>query len=638
MLNKIVIKNVFAHKDTTINFEKGLTRLHGANEAGKSQVFEMIRWALFGNKALRTSPDDYKGGSVELTFFKDYKVHRTSGNAVLYKNDEVIARSTTAVNKKIIELVGYGLKTYDNVNSINQNEVEKLTSMGLPERKKFLDELIGAAEIDKLIADYKAELTAYDAEIRALEGLVSKVTAPAMPKGLRPLELIQKDQAAADEQVTQIRLQENSVDVLERQLKQAIALPDPMPEVSAEELSDLLERAEKLEKEQKEARIQYPMIARIVDAGAGDLDVSMLKEDVDIVLTARSIRKPKFTRDEVTSYAEKHKQNDAFLMVKKLREELETYQSCPRCGLSFEKEAAEVTEKINAHLTIARPYQGLPSRESLEEALADNFELEKITEALTNVESKYAHFFAGPVDFSQQTYERIAGILHAEGVSISTANRSLNAKREKARIANLEHDLNNEKTKLQALDSQKVAAHIMQLRQERAARDQYDLEVRHYEEQTKRNAEIVSKIEVRKKDREETANVVKALQGFKYYINTYFLPSVGKAASAMLITMTNGKRKKISITDKFEIDVDGRKVEALSGSTKAIVNIALRFALQFVLTKNTFSVFMADEVDGSFDDNRAKYLNECMVGMTDHIDQVIVISHKPITAEHNIKL
>jgi DNA repair exonuclease SbcCD ATPase subunit len=131
---------------------------------------------------------------------------------------------------------------------------------------------------------------------------------------------------------------------------------------------------------------------------------------------------------------------------------------------------------------------------------------------------------------------------------------------------------------------------------------------------------------------------VKALQGFKYYINTYFLPSVGRAASAMLVTMTNGKRKKISITDKFEIDVDGRKVEALSGSTKAIVNIALRFALQFVLTKNTFSVFMADEVDGSFDDNRAKYLNECMIGMTEHLDQVIVISHKPITAQHNIKL
>lgn len=638
MLNKIRIKDVFAHKDTTINFEKGLTRLHGANEAGKSQVFEMIRWGLFGNKALRTSPDDYKGGSVELTFLKDYKVNRTSGNAVLYKNDEVIARSTTAVNKKIIELVGYGLKTYDNVNSINQNEVEKLTSMGLPERKKFLDELIGAAEIDKLIADYKADLTAADAEIKALEGLVSKVTAPAMPKGLRPLELIQKDQAGADEKVTQIRIQENSVSVLERQLQQAMALPDPMPQNTLEEVQVLLEQAEENEKAQKEARIGYPMIARLIDSGAGPQDVASLKADVDTILRARQARKPKFTREEIVSNLEKHKANDAFEKVTKLRVELESYTSCPRCGLSFEDEAAATTAKINELLPIARPYKGLPSREALGEAEIENTVLENATSQLAGVTNKYAQMFSEPVGFSQETFDRIEGILTSSSISLSMANRSLTAKREKARIENLEHELNNEKTKLQALDSKKVAAYIMELRQERAARDQYDLEVRHYDEQAKRNAEIVSKVEERKKDREETANVVKALQGFKYYINTYFLPSVGKAASAMLVTMTNGKRKKISITDKFEIDVDGKKVEALSGSTKAIVNIALRFALQFVLTKNTFSVFMADEVDGSFDDNRAKYLNECMVGMTDHLDQVIVISHKPITAQHNIKL
>lgn len=639
MLNKIEINNVFAHKKTSISFEKGLTRLHGANEAGKSQVFEMVRWGLFGNKALRTSPDDYKGGSVELTFLKDYRVHRTTGNAVLYKDDEIIARSTTAVNKKIIELVGYGLKTYDNVNSINQNEVEKLTSMGLPERKKFLDELIGAAEIDKLIADYKAELTTQTAEINALEGLVTRLTAPAMPKGLRPLELIQKAQAEADEKVTQIRIQEKSVEVLDRQLQQAIALPDPMPDQTAAQLTKLLELAEKLEDDQQKARKEYPQIARLVEAGAPrGIDVKGLADDVVTLLAAKEVRKPKFTREEIAENLAKHKANDAFDKVTKLRVELESYTSCPRCGLSFEKEAEETTAKINELLTIARPYKGLPSREALAEASTDNDSYSMALNAVMGVSSKYANFFSEHVAFNQGTYERIYDILGSDKVNIATANRSLNAKREKERIATIEHELNNEKSKLQALDSQKVVAHIIELRQERASRDQYDMELRHYDEQAKRNAEIVTKVEAKKKDKEETATVVKALQGFKYYINTYFLPSVGKAASAMLVTMTNGKRKKISITDKFEIDVDGKKVEALSGSTKAIVNIALRFALQFVLTKNTFSVFMADEVDGSFDDNRAKYLNECMVGMTDHIDQVIVISHKPITATHNIKL
>jgi DNA repair exonuclease SbcCD ATPase subunit len=153
-----------------------------------------------------------------------------------------------------------------------------------------------------------------------------------------------------------------------------------------------------------------------------------------------------------------------------------------------------------------------------------------------------------------------------------------------------------------------------------------------------KNAEMQARIEKAEQDAAEKKKVVKALQDFKYYINTYFLPSVAKAASRMLRTMTNGVRKKLHISDKFDILVDGQAVETMSGSAKALVNIALRLALQYVLTKNTFSVFMGDEIDASMDSDRAKYLAECLNNTTDHIKQIIVISHRDITADHQIAL
>lgn len=638
MLNKIVIKDVFAHKNTTINFETGLSRIHGANEAGKSQVFEMIRWALFGNKALRTAAEDYKGGSVELTFLKDYRVVRTAGNAVLHKDGEVIARSTAAVNKKIIELIGYGLKTFDNVNSINQSEVEKLTSMSLTDRKKFLDELIGAAEIDKLIADYKAEASSYDAEVKALSGLITTVTHPEMPEGLRPLEIIDRDQKALDVKVTEIRVQEKAVEMVEQMVKNTIILNDPMPNHSKADVEKLLKEGEEVEEARTIAIRNNPSIARLVDAGAGYIDVPSLAADVELVLAARNQPRPRFTPMEVEEIKRKHKEQEAFEKVQQLRLELETYQSCPRCGLSFENEAAEVTEKINQLLPIARPHKGLASKEAVAESEEALRLLNEATDRMRSITSPYAQMFDRPVDFDQPTYDIVSSAIQQGGYNLKELRASLDVKTKMEARADLEKRLEEEKNKLSLLDVTGTVAQITTLRQERADRDQYDVAVKHYNDQKDRNAELETKIAERTASKEENAAVVKALQGFKYYINTYFLPSVGKAASAMLVTMTNGKRKKISITDKFEIDVDGRKVEALSGSTKAIVNIALRFALQFVLTKNAFSVFMADEVDGSFDDNRAKYLNECMVGMTDHISQVIVISHKPITAQHDIKL
>ena len=632
MLNKIEIKDVFAHKHTIINLEEGLTRIAGANEAGKSQVFEMIRWALFGNKALRTSPEDYSGGSVTLTFNDTYKVHRTTGNATLHNGDQLVARSTTAVNKKIIEIVGYGLKTFDNVNSINQNEVEKLTSMGLPERKKFLDELIGAAQIDQLVLDYKTQLQIVKAEVDALENSVIQVKEPRAVKA-RKLDFINVDIAELEVRTAAYYVQEKQVENLQREVSKVFSFPDPYPNRSIEELNIAITGAERSERLRSEQAEKWPEIKRLFDQGVERIDVDKLAKDVQIVLEAKGTPKPQFTIEEVKTYAEKHKAHQAFLKVEELKRDLEVYKSCP----NLEKEVEATVAEINKYINDAKPYHGLPSTEALEEAVRANQKYDAVALRLRDVLPE-AYKFSEPVRFTKMDWEEAVKAFQIPKIKIGGLYESIRSKEERARLAEKQSELDVEKSKLQAIDIEKLNRHIETLKAERQERERYEMELRYYDEVTKKNESIIEKAAEKKKELVESQAVVKALQGFKYYINTYFLPSVGKAASAMLVTMTNGKRKRINITDKFEITVDGLSVEALSGSTKAIVNIALRFALQFVLTKNSFSVFMADEVDGSFDPDRAKYLNESMTGMTDHIAQVIVISHKDITTQHVVKL
>ena len=633
MLNKIEIKKVFAHDDTKITFTKGLTRLHGENEKGKSQVFEMIRWALFGSKALRTSAEDYKGGTVILTFNDDYVVTRTIGNATLYKGKELLARSTTAVNKKIIEIIGYGLKTFDNVNSIQQGEVEKLTKLKAEDRKKFLDELIGAAQIDSLITDYKTELSITTAELKAAEGLIVNAILPETPD-VATLEEIEKQLDEKAEARADLRLQERRVEQLEADMQKIMITPDHRPESTIEELEKEIVEAATLDAATKKARVEYPSIARLYDMGAREVDVAKLKSDVAAVVALREARVPSHTTQQVHDFLLKHKANDAHIEVKRLQAEFEAYEACP--GLEIQR--GEIVLKINELLPVARPHSGLPSVEALKESLEHIKDFEAATKKLKKIESPYAQSFSGEVDFSQAKFDEIVALLDTPVPNMIDLYNAINAKQKASEVEEKRNRLEEEKKLLDPIAMQTLDADISQLREARTVRQRYDADLRYYREAMDKNAATQTKIDTKRKEQAETANVVKALQGFKYYINTYFLPSVSKAASAMLVTMTNGKRKRITITDKFEITVDHQQVEAMSGSTKAIINIALRFALQFVLTKNSFSVFMADEIDGAMDENRAKYLNESMAGMTEHIGQVIVISHKDIVAPNNIKL
>jgi DNA repair exonuclease SbcCD ATPase subunit len=82
--------------------------------------------------------------------------------------------------------------------------------------------------------------------------------------------------------------------------------------------------------------------------------------------------------------------------------------------------------------------------------------------------------------------------------------------------------------------------------------------------------------------------------------------------------------------------VDGQAIDTLSGSGKAVANLALRIGLGQVLTNNVFSLFMGDEIDASMDKNRAEKTSQVLGTLKGRISQLLLVSHKFPAADYYI--
>ena len=102
--------------------------------------------------------------------------------------------------------------------------------------------------------------------------------------------------------------------------------------------------------------------------------------------------------------------------------------------------------------------------------------------------------------------------------------------------------------------------------------------------------------------------------------------------------MTGGQRDTIDVNEDFEIKVDGQPINTLSGSGKAVANLALRLGLGQVLTNNQFSIFLGDEIDASMDKDRAEKTSNTLEYLKDRISQILLVTHKYPQADYYIEL
>jgi DNA repair exonuclease SbcCD ATPase subunit len=135
---------------------------------------------------------------------------------------------------------------------------------------------------------------------------------------------------------------------------------------------------------------------------------------------------------------------------------------------------------------------------------------------------------------------------------------------------------------------------------------------------------------------EEWKKGKEALVKLRVLVKQHLIPSLNKVASHLIKGMTGGQRQVVTVDDEFEVTVDGQPLNTLSGSGKAVANLALRIALGQVLTNNVMSVFMGDEIDASMDKNRAENTTITFQYLRTKISQILLVTHKFPSADYYI--
>lgn len=160
VFNYVHIKNMYAHKDTRIDFSEGKNYIIGPIGSGKTEVLQALGFAMFGTVALRDKATSYKNIYIELSF--NYKgetfiIKRKINDAsllILDKNTnsfEEIVNSTSIVNQKIISLLGYNYDIFLLSNFCQQKKLSYFSDLTPAKRLQYIDKISGIEEAKELL-------------------------------------------------------------------------------------------------------------------------------------------------------------------------------------------------------------------------------------------------------------------------------------------------------------------------------------------------------------------------------------------------------------------------------------------------------------------------------------------------------
>jgi DNA repair protein SbcC/Rad50 len=650
MISRLTYEVIFSRTgrklQADLTFPQGLTAIVGRNESGKSFMIEMLRYALFGSEALRGKSDDYAKLEVALSVTirsELYHITRTLKKAEVRHNDTALAVGTGPVNQKLLQILGFGLAIFDVVCSANQGDVEALSNMKPAERKRMVDNIVGADKLVSLATWCSEKGLEYKREVSVLE---RNLTAP--------LELALEPPIVDNLDVAETVTAERNRLEGERNALVASRIMEPPERPSGPSLSDLNQRL---------AAVHDVNAQRRAILSRPTLTFDPVVETAKWYAKDRSTfiaRHPKATRSRTTIEADiKYaQQQDA---VRKSLQRLKTLKDGPKilceCGKPFylDQEELHIAEQQHAALprvdlgrqiNVAALHIELRQIEDWEDpdtlAGAEQFKALPSVEGEPSVSKEQLRNVEGAISFAErdlllsqlnptddenviaaginawQTYERDQAVYAAW---VETA-RSDAQRRDK-----IEQQLN----KMVVYDLQALrVAHSARLRWE-SERDQYERDLSRY------NA-LLEQVTEAKQQIEGWDNAKKAVQTLALEIKQHLVPALSAVASHLLAQMTGGSRQSIVVDEHFEIMVDGQLLNTLSGSGKACANLALRLGLAKVLTNNVLSLFIGDEIDGSMDSDRSEHLQRLLYNSIDQVSQILLVTHKMVAVKSVIEM
>lgn len=653
-----------------IDFQKGFGTITGPNEAGKSFSVEMIRWCLFGTAALRGKASEYKKMRAVLTLSiggEDYRIERTTTNAKVLRGETEIAVGTTPVNEKIAQILGFGLDVFDVSCVANQGDLERLGAMKPTERKRMVDSVIGLGVIEDLGKFAAEEASSARKQASTLVAAVREPVVPEKPENYRPAAELKAEvetlQAAKDK-LTGLR------GWLSHERKEPTK-PTCDVDMTADILSELAEGQQGDKQKLQELRMRLEVTPQPSPYSDEELDAMEAQAAAYERWQAkqkliRSAPKPPFNFVQLDQMQSQLDENERFFEANRLRDkiaELEAHgrHTCPACEHNWAVEEAEISElrtrlqplsdavytdvgysmknladlrqqlgdwneveillqrDFHGVVEVAKPALSLEQIETARRRNAYREEREEIGRQIEQLVKK----LEGKPDFGamlarRQSYERQLKDYFAEMRAFEEWLVERNAKTLEAQAL---------ATQIEPLFPLTVLLQDVKL---------YDHQWIIYEEQLKGYTETMQTVTELQEQAAEWEKVKTALIRLRSLVKQHLVPSLNKVASHYLTMMTGGQRQSIVVDEEFNILVDGQAISTLSGSGKAVANLALRFGLGQVLTNNVLSVFIGDEIDASMDKDRAENTASVLQTLKGRISQILLVTHKFPTADYYI--
>ena len=621
MFISLNVKNGFYdNNDIIINFTQGLNVLTGPNGSGKSHTIDLLNYSLFGTQALRSSITEYPNNFKVICEFKInnnlYKVERTAKTSKLYllENNkyEIQSTSTTAVNNTIKELLSYDYKIFSLTNYVKQNNLLNLTSC-TPSALAELIQIISGISSSELLENHLKELTATNkAENKALENTKNNLNVSTIEFSINEQfeKLLSKDSNFLNTIKDNILEINKKINFNKDTVKQLETINNQYYQFQSN-LKELEEYRDYTLETLTDSLIELNNIQN---------KIQNLKNYLN------SVQKPEeeFHSDYLLNQEYLIIKNDEYKAYLKAKEQFESKQiTCPNCQTSFcpgheNIVPLEAPEKPSITLKdIQVQLNWIKVKEDYNASQEELEALETIYDNLPNSdEIKFKIEQVKKYNSVNQTYIEILNTLKSfiESFNITCKDDIINSS------LDLKSKLENE-----IPEQEELLEYNRQLEKDIV---NYISNKKYYE----LYLETVTNLENNIKDNNSKQELLTLLRSVlitcKKEIQSQVLPLINTTSSKLLSTMTGGERSSIEIDKSFQIQVDGQKVDVLEGSGQVLTNICLRIAMLNTFYKDSFLVFIGDEIDSPLHEDRFAFLEKSLDNLSNLGYQIIIISHK----------
>jgi exonuclease SbcC len=185
IIDEVLLKNFRSHRNTRLNFGRGITVIIGGNGAGKTSILDAISFGLFKEKPEGVSVDELitlgkRGGEVSLIFRSNgrrYRVRRKrdrkrGAESFFYiLGDEVetlLAKTEREVTSEVENTLGINGELFTSAVYIKQGEIDRLLSSDPATRKRHIGKLIGTEDMENAHKNFLEIIKAYDGRAQAL--------------------------------------------------------------------------------------------------------------------------------------------------------------------------------------------------------------------------------------------------------------------------------------------------------------------------------------------------------------------------------------------------------------------------------------------------------------------------------------